>query len=168
MTNKKSILIALLALAGAAPAHAQGKVKMKTKGNVTAPAAKTKMKDGKDTPKSAATPAMAAEDWSVKYADLVSAERLRQHLSVLASDEYEGRETGTKGQHMAADYVATQFKNAGLTGPVTTGADPYQQHFDVEQVTWAEGASLKVGKTSYAWLTDFYGLGDSPLARKRP
>jgi len=142
----KFLLIALLALAGAAPAHAQGKVKTKTK---------------KSSP-AAAKP--APTDWSAKYANLVTAERLRTHLAVLASDEYEGRETGMKGQHMAAAYVAMQFKNAGLKGPVPTPADPYQQHFNVEQVTWADGATLKVGGTGYKWLVDFYGLGDSPFA----
>jgi len=143
--KKSSLLLILLALAGAAPAHAQGKVKIKTK---------------------QAAPARKAADWSVEYARLVSAERLRAHLAVLASDEYEGRETGQKGQHMAAAYVATQFKNAGLTGPVPGTDDPYQQHFNVEQVTWADGATLKVGGTSYAWLTDFYGLNDSPFAEE--
>ena len=149
------LLLAFLALASAAPAHAQGKVKVKIKPATNAPATKIKT-----------TSAPVEKDWSVQYADQVTAERLRTHLAVLASDEYEGRETGQKGQHMAAEYVATQFKAAGLTGPVTTGTDPYQQHFDVEQVTWADGATLKVGKTSYAWLTDFYGLGDSPFAQE--
>ncbi|MCC3153687.1 M28 family peptidase [Hymenobacter sp. BT770] len=152
MTNK-TLLIALLALASAAPGYAQSKVKIKTKPGKTTAA-----------PAAAVVPAPAPTDWSVKYADLVTAERLRTHLAVLASDEYEGRETGTKGQHMAAAYVAEQFKNAGLTGPIANPADPYQQHFNVEQVTWADGASLKVGKKSYQWLVDFYGMGDSPFA----
>ena len=147
------LLLAFLALASAAPAHAQGKVKVKSKAATTT---KIKTTTGKADGK----------DWSVKYADQVTAERLRTHLAVLASDEYEGRETGQKGQHMAADYVAKQFKEAGLTGPVTTGTDPYQQHFDVEQVTWAEGNTLKVGSTSYEWLTDFYGTGDSPFGQE--
>jgi hypothetical protein len=154
--NKKSILLLLLALAGAAPAHAQGKVKIKTK--KTSPVAKPA--------KTAATKADAGTDWSVKYAELVTAERLRTHLAVLASDEYEGRETGMKGQHMAAAYVAEQFKNAGLKGPMPNAADPYQQHFDVEQGTWADGAILKVGSTTYPWLVDFYGLGDSPYTEE--
>ena len=154
MTNK-TLLIALLALASAAPAYAQSKTKVKVKSNATVKAAKTKTK-------AAAT----GTDWSVKYADQVNAERLRTHLAVLASDEYEGRETGTKGQHMAATYVAAQFKSAGLTSPVPNAADPYQQRFNVEQVTWADGATLKVGSTSYAWLTDFYGLSDSPFAEE--
>ena len=148
MTNK-TLLIALLALTSTAPALAQGKVKIKTK-----------------TQKSAPTPAATSPDWSARYADQVTAERLRTHLAVLASDEYEGRETGTKGQHMAAAYITEQFKNAGLTGPLPNPTDPYQQHFNVEQVTWADGATLKVGKTSYAWLVDFYGLGDSPFAEE--
>ncbi|WP_210518226.1 M28 family peptidase [Hymenobacter terricola] len=151
--NKTSLLLAFLALASAAPAHAQGKVKVKTKKASPAPQAAA----------APATPAVVNTDWSAKYADQVTAERLRTHLAVLASDEYEGRETGQKGQHMAAAYVAEQFKNAGLTGPLPNPADPYQQHFNVEQVTWADGATLKVGKTSYAWLTDFYGMGDSPF-----
>ena len=94
--NKTSLLLAFLALASAAPAHAQGKIKVKTK------AAKTATK--------ATRQAANGPDWSTKYAALVTAERLRTHLAVLASDEYEGRETGMKGQHMAAAYVATQFK----------------------------------------------------------
>ena len=151
MTNK-SLLIALLALASAAPVHAQGKVKIKTRPG--------KMVQATAAP---ATQPATDTDWSVKYAELVTAERLRTHLAVLASDEYEGRETGTKGQHMAAAYVAAQFKNAGLKGPMPNAADPYQQHFNVEQVTWAQGASLTVGKTRYEWLSDFYGLGDSPF-----
>ena len=150
--TKKNLLILLLALATTAPAYAQGKIKIKTKAKKTALASQ---------------PAPTAPtDWSVQYADLVTAERLRTHLAVLASDEYEGRETGMKGQHMAAAYVATQFKTAGLTGPMPNPTDPYQQHFNVEQVTWADGATLKVGSTSYAWLVDFYGLGDSPFAEE--
>jgi hypothetical protein len=152
MTNK-TLIIALLALASVAPAHAQDKIKVKTKKGRSAPAAVT-------------APAPAADtDWNAKYADLVSAERLRAHLSVLASDEYEGRETGMKGQHMAAAYVAEQFKNAGLTGPVSNPDNPYFQPFNLELVAWAEGASLKVGTTSYKWLVDFYALGDSPFAQ---
>lgn len=147
--TSKTLLIALLALASAAPSYAQDKVKTKTKTKPASPAR---------------TP-VSGPDWSVKYADQVTAARLRTHLAVLASDEYEGRETGMKGQHMAAAYVALQFKNAGLTGPVPNPADPYQQHFNVEQVAWADSATLKVGGTSYAWLVDFYGLGDSPFAQ---
>ncbi len=140
---KKLLLLALLALATAAPALAQGRVKVKTKPGVM--------------PTVVAPPDVV--DWSLRYADLVTAERLRTHLAVLASDEYEGRETGQKGQHMAAAYVAAQFQAAGLTGPGPDPAAPYLQKFQLETVAWAPGATLKVGSTRYRWSIDFYGRG---------
>ncbi|MCB9327190.1 MAG: hypothetical protein H6572_00700 [Lewinellaceae bacterium] len=44
-------------------------------------------------------------DLSVKYAKLVTADLLRKHLTYLASDELEGRETGTKGNNLASNYL---------------------------------------------------------------
>ncbi len=62
--------------------------------------------------------ACAQNKTAIKYSQSISKESAFKHLSVLASDEYEGRETGKKGAWMAADYIRTQFKNIGLTGPV--------------------------------------------------
>ncbi|AMJ67325.1 M28 family peptidase [Hymenobacter sp. PAMC 26628] len=143
---KKLLLPALLALATAAPAGAQGKVKTKTKPGVM--------------PTLGAPPANLV-DWSLRYADLVTADRLRTHLSVLASDEYEGRETGQKGQHLAATYVAAQFQAAGLAGPGPDAGGPYLQKFQLESVAWAPGATLQVGSARYQWPNDFYGRGSA-------
>jgi Zn-dependent M28 family amino/carboxypeptidase len=46
------------------------------------------------------------------------------HLSVLASDDLKGRETGTPDFIRAADYVETQFKAIGL---IPAGTDGYRQ-----------------------------------------
>ncbi len=46
--------------------------------------------------------------------DRVSADSLRGHLSFLASDLLEGRDTPSKGQEIAAEYIAAQFRRAGL------------------------------------------------------
>lgn len=43
-----------------------------------------------------------------------SLERMRKDVTYLASDECEGRGVGTKGLDKAADYIADQFKKAGL------------------------------------------------------
>lgn len=51
---------------------------------------------------------------AVKYATCISTESLKKNLIILASDEYEGRETGRKGQKMAAEYIANQFKASGI------------------------------------------------------
>ena len=42
------------------------------------------------------------DDLSTKYADLVKVEDLKNHLTTIASDDFEGRETGTEGQRKAA------------------------------------------------------------------
>src|SRR3954470_18141072 len=42
------------------------------------------------------------------------AERMRKDITYLASDECEGRGVGTQGLDKAADYIADQFKKAGL------------------------------------------------------
>jgi aminopeptidase YwaD len=44
----------------------------------------------------------------------LSVERLRDHISYLASDKLEGRRTGTPGAEMAAEYIAREFARYGL------------------------------------------------------
>jgi len=55
---------------------------------------------------------------AVKFSASIDKTNAYKHLSVLASDEYEGRETGKKGAWMAADYIKNYFKSIGLKGPV--------------------------------------------------
>jgi hypothetical protein len=54
----------------------------------------------------------------------ISADSLRGHLSFIASDLLEGRGTPSRGQDLAAEYIAAQFRRAGLE-PV--GDDGYFQ-----------------------------------------
>ncbi|MGE0129544.1 MAG: M28 family peptidase [Blastocatellales bacterium] len=44
----------------------------------------------------------------------ISAESLRGHLSFIASDLLEGRNTPSRGLDIAAEYIAAQFRRAGL------------------------------------------------------
>ncbi len=44
----------------------------------------------------------------------ITVEELKQHLKYLASDELEGRKSGSKGNEIAAQYIADQFKSYGL------------------------------------------------------
>src|SRR5947208_3259924 len=56
--------------------------------------------------------------------DRISADSMRGHLSFLASDLLEGRDTPSRGLDLAAEYIAAQFRRAGLE-PV--GDDGYYQ-----------------------------------------
>eukprot|EP01133_Synstelium_polycarpum_P004805 gene4805-5592_t len=62
--------------------------------------------------------AFAQNKTAIKFSQSISKDNAYKHLSVLASDEYEGRETGKKGAWMAADYIRNHFKSLGLKGPV--------------------------------------------------
>ena len=64
--------------------------------------------------------------------DGISAESLRGHLSFLASDLLEGRYTPSRGLDIAAEYIAAQFRRAGLE-PV--GDDGYYQTARLMQLT---------------------------------
>jgi len=44
----------------------------------------------------------------------VDADSLKSHVSFLASDALEGRATPSKGLDLAAEYIASQFRRAGL------------------------------------------------------
>jgi len=48
------------------------------------------------------------------YSQGVSIDSLKKHVGILASDEMNGRKTGTEGGKMAADYIAGQMEQLGL------------------------------------------------------
>lgn len=55
---------------------------------------------------------------AVKYSKIITAVDAKKHLSILASDAFEGRETGKPGAEKAANYIAAEFKRLGLQAPV--------------------------------------------------
>ncbi len=50
-----------------------------------------------------------------KYQASITAEDLAAHLYFFASDFFEGRETGMRGQKLAAEYLAGQYRKMGLS-----------------------------------------------------
>ncbi len=49
-----------------------------------------------------------------QFVDVISSDLLYQHLSILASDDMEGRNTGSVGIEKAAEYLAQQYAKLGL------------------------------------------------------
>ena len=54
-------------------------------------------------------------------AETHSADRVRAHVEFLASDLLEGRDTGSRGHQIAANYVASEFRQLGLKPAGTNG-----------------------------------------------
>lgn len=61
----------------------------------------------------------------------ISANSLRGHLSFIASDLLEGRGTPSRGLDLAAEYIAAQFRRAGLE---PAGDDGYFQTADIREI----------------------------------
>jgi hypothetical protein len=68
--------------------------------------------------------------------DHISADSMRGNLSFLASDALEGRDTPSRGLDIAAEFIASQFRRAGLEAPVD---DTYFQTADFVQITRRTG-----------------------------
>ena len=96
--------------------------------------------------------------------DHISADSLRGNLSFLASDLLEGRATPSRGLDLAAEYVASQFRRAGLE---PAGDDGY---FQTATVTLREpnrdGFSMSVsagGRAMTIAADEAYILPSAPL-----
>lgn len=63
-----------------------------------------------------------SEEDAMKYAETITRDDLYDKISILASDALEGRETGERGQKMAAAFISDHFRRQGLEPPVKNGA----------------------------------------------
>ncbi len=130
-------------------------------------------------------PAIDAEQKAI--VERISASSLRGHLSFIASDLLEGRGTPSRGQELAAEYIAAQYRRAGLepigddgyfqtanwtyTEPNLAGfsfaARNGAQQFSlpVKQLTFAPGAAIQASaaamvKADWNNLASLEALGD--------
>ena len=90
-----------------------------------------------------------------KYSTTITAENLKKYLTVIASDEMEGRETGTEGQRKAAAYIESQFKELGLKSPPALKG--YQQLYPLYQDS-LKSAELKVGNFTAEYGKDYISV----------
>ncbi|HEX8378487.1 MAG TPA: peptidase, partial [Pedobacter sp.] len=109
---------------------------------------------------------LLTEAWSqnttaIKYAELLTPENARKHLNILASDEFEGRETGKKGAELAANYIANEFKKLNLKAPVSGS---YFQNVQLVEGSFVVD-KFQVNNKQLQNLRDFY-LSSASVSRK--
>lgn len=100
----------------------------------------------------AATVCAQTDGVSKKYANEINVESATKHLTILASDEFEGRDTGKPGGHKAAEYIANEFKKIGLTAPVNGS---YFQPVDLVE-TSLQVSDFTIENNSYQLGNGFY------------
>ncbi len=92
------------------------------------------------------------------FADSAIENRLKKDLYFLSSDSAKGREAGTIYEMKAGNYIANEFKKAGLT-PFNINDSSYFQEFSNYNNFWdEENNTLKINETALELWKDFYPL----------
>jgi Zn-dependent M28 family amino/carboxypeptidase len=77
---------------------------------------------------------------------------LMSHIEVLASDEFEGRSPGTRGEELTVQYITQQFYAAGLQ-PGVNGSWVQEAPLATAEVT--NDPTLRIADNNYSYGTDF-------------
>jgi hypothetical protein len=85
------------------------------------------------------------------FAATITAEDLKTHLYVVASKDFEGRETGTEGQRKAAAYIENDFKSLGL---LPGNKDSYQLYYPIYRDSLIN-ANIRVDGQDFTINDDF-------------
>jgi len=88
--------------------------------------------------------------WSIEN----KIKKIKSHVFVLASDSLEGREVGTNGELLAADYISNYFKQINIP-PLKDSS--YYQEFSLGSRKF-DYAKIKVGHTRYFFGQNFYSF----------
>src|SRR6204780_2548617 len=103
--------------------------------------------------------------------DRIRASSLRGDLSYIASDELEGRDSPSRGLDLAADYIANQFRRAGLEPGVGDSyfqnasmlvEEPNFSNFDLKLVS-GDRQFVAGGKDSALSFQAARDLKDAPI-----
>lgn len=93
------------------------------------------------------TQVACAQSDKEKAAATVQKNTIQSHLYFLSDDLLEGRDTGSKGNKMAALYLANQLRRYGAQPIPGTGS--YYQTFDLERIQVPQFVNLSLKGTSY-------------------
>lgn len=103
-----------------------------------------------------------AQDASVKYAKTITPQDMRSKLSILASDDFQGRETGTEGQKKASEFLENFYQKIGLQGPVD---GTYRQKFSMYQSDWSD-VYIKAGRKKKMNGDGFIFFGNANMGKE--
>ncbi|HEX7956848.1 MAG TPA: hypothetical protein VF508_07905, partial [Pyrinomonadaceae bacterium] len=101
---------------------------------------------------------------SASQAPVPDVERLRAHVSYLASDKLGGRRTGTPGAEEAARYVAREFIRLGLTPGGGAPCDELVESCYMQEFPYVAGVELGKGNALTATRRVTDATQGAPLA----
>ena len=101
----------------------------------------------------------AQDKSALKYGNTITPQDMREKLTVLASDDFMGRETGTEGQKKASKFLEDFYKGLGLVAPAN---GTYRQKFSLYSSDWSD-VYVKVGNKKKMNGKDFIFAGSANM-----
>ena len=98
------------------------------------------------------------KDVAYRLASGISAANMRNYMKVLASDSLEGRETGTNGTKLAANFISNHLRNLGIEGIKNRGG--YLQPVSFTFSRWTD-TDMYVNGERYRLLWDYITLPEN-------
>ncbi|MFM7019138.1 M28 family peptidase [Flavobacterium sp.] len=86
----------------------------------------------------------------VKYINSITSNELKTHLTIVASDSMEGRDTGSEGQKRAGKYLIEQYQKEGI--PFPKGATSYYQKVPADFMNKDSGENLPDSENIWAFI----------------
>ncbi|MCB0833183.1 MAG: M28 family peptidase [Bacteroidetes bacterium] len=96
-------------------------------------------------------------DAEKKALNVIQPSNLEPHLRFLADDYLEGRESGKRGNEIAARYIASQFQKFGLKPAGENGS--YFQQVRLLEKTITPESNIQIEGTTLSYGADFYSVG---------
>ncbi len=105
--------------------------------------------DGNSSQNSTSTKAKGDKAFLSAYKE-IKADDLKKNLYVIASDEMEGRDTGSPGQKKAGEYMINYYKNLGISYPKALGS--YYQKVPADFMKKRGGGNLPDSENILAFI----------------
>tara|TARA_R110002073_G_scaffold139232_2_gene289409 strand:+ start:194608 stop:196170 length:1563 start_codon:yes stop_codon:yes gene_type:complete len=93
-----------------------------------------------------------------EFGNTITAAELKESLYIYASDDFEGRETGTPGQKKAIEFLKKHYVELGIPSPISEG--DYFQEVPLEK-SGAPKVDLSINNTAFKSVDDFISFGGS-------
>jgi hypothetical protein len=87
---------------------------------------------------------------ATSYFKAITTESLRTNLTIIASDEMQGRDTGSEGQKKAGRYIIDFYKSHGIGFP--KGATDYYQHIPAAYLNAKYNENLSDSENIWAFI----------------
>lgn len=95
------------------------------------------------------------------YANEINADELKKKLYTYASDEFQGRETGTEGQKIAVEYLKQKYQTLGIGSAKANG--DYFQNVPLKLVKTPK-VTISIGSQSFSYYDDFVAVSSGETA----